>query len=317
MIDFFDKMRYWNQKRNPFWDRLFFYRGCNFLSQMLANLFLPLYFTVTKKKYFLKKSDKTSGRIIVSMTSFPARISKVHMVVEAILRQTVKPDKIILYLTKSQVPDIEKLPEKLLEMRSRGLEIALCEEPIRSHTKYYEAFKNYPDDIVITVDDDILYRSDLIENLLEWHKKFPRSIIVNWAKKIISDEDGRSFYNHWPETDSEDIGKEMKKLLLFGVGGVLYPPRCMYKDWNNCQMMRDLCLTADDVWLSCMAILAETTFVYTGYEQNHLPVTIRNNETLISVNYERNQICVDNLNNHYFQQGVMPFTTSRIIEDAK
>ena len=277
------------------------------MSQLLANIFLPVYFRMTGKKYFLTPSEKTSGRIIVSLTSFPARLSKVYMVVEAILRQTVKPDKIVLYLTKSQVPDINALPKKLLEQQKRGLEIALCDEPIRSHTKYYEAFRNYPEDIVITVDDDILYRSNLIESLLKWHEKFPKSIIVNWAKKIKSDQDGRSFYNHWPETGIEDIGKEEQQLLLFGVGGVLYPPHCMYEDWNNCQMMRDLCLTADDVWLSCMAILAGTTFVYTGYVQNHLPVTIKNNETLISVNYERNQICVDNLNKYYQEKlGFMP-----------
>ena len=309
LIDFFDRMRYWKEPRRFWLSKIYFYRGMNFLSQVLANLVLPLYFTATRKHYVLKHDDEKKQRIIVSMTSFPVRLGKVHMAIESIFRQSVLPDKIILYLTKSQVGDIEGLPQALLSMRQRGLEIKLCQEPIRSHTKYYMAFRDYPDDIVITVDDDVIYRSDLIETLLKFHNVYPNSIIVNWAKKIVSDSTGKSYYNQWPETVEEDIGKEAPKYLLFGVGGVLYPPRCMYEDCLNCDMIQKLSLTADDVWLSAMAILKGTTFVYTGYIQHHLPIVIKNNETLISANYVRNQICVESINTYYWKKKtVAPLT---------
>lgn len=300
MIDFFDKLRFWGAKRNKFLSSLYFYQIMNKSSEILANLILPIYFSVTKRKYTLVgKVAKNKKRIIVSLTTFPARLPKVWMVIEAMLRQTCKPDKIVLYLTKSQVPDIEKLPKQLLEQRQRGLEIVLCEEEIRSHTKYFGAFRDYPDDIIITVDDDILYKKDLIETLIKYHKKFPHSIITNWAKKIQHAPGEKSLYSCWPETGADDIGIEHSHYSIFGVGGMLYPPHCMYKDCLNSKMIQELCLTADDIWLSCMAILNKTKFVFTGYKQNHLPVTIHNNTTLLSVNYERNQICVDNLNHYY------------------
>lgn len=303
MIDFFDRIRFWGGKRNLLLERIYFYRFMNRGSQILANLALPVWFLLTRNKYHLKTHRKTGEKIIVSLTSFPARISKVWLVVEAILRQTYPPDKIVLYLTKSQIPDLTKLPDRLLEQLKRGLEIRFCEEEIRSHTKYYGAFRDFPDDIVITVDDDILYRSDLIENLMMWHERFPRAIITNWAKKIQLDKDGRSLYRHWPEVGSEDIGVEGFNYSIFGVGGVLYPPRCMYKDYLNCRLMRELCLTADDIWLSCMAILKKTAFVYTGYRQNHLPVSFHNNPTLLSINQSANQVCVDKMNDYYYRQG--------------
>lgn len=59
-------------------------------------------------------------RIIVSLTSYPARISVVFQVLERMLVQTLRPDKVILWLAKEQFPNREAdLPDELL---------ALCEE---------------------------------------------------------------------------------------------------------------------------------------------------------------------------------------------
>ena len=43
-----------------------------------------------------------------------------------------------------------------LDQQKRGLTIRFCED-LKAHKKYYYAFKEYPDDIVITVDDDVIY----------------------------------------------------------------------------------------------------------------------------------------------------------------
>ncbi len=307
MINFFDNLRFWGSKRNSFLAGIRFYQFMNHASFLLANMTLPVYFRLTGDKYRLEPSPKTSGRVIVSLTSFPARIGNVHLVIESLLRQTRKPDKIILCLTKSQIPEIGKLPSRLLELQKRGLEIVLCDAAIRSHTKYHHAFRHYPEDNVITVDDDIIYRTDLIENLLAWHVRFPHSIIANWVKKIRNCDDMHSYYCQWPEADGRDAGIEAADDMIFGVGGVLYPPHCMYKDCLDIDLIKSLCLTADDVWLSCMGILAGTTFVFTGYKQGHLPVRIRNNVTLLAQNRTANQIQVDRVNDYYAERlGIRP-----------
>ena len=307
-IDFFDNIRFWGTARNKILEKIGYYRGRNFIGQLLGNLLLPFFFRFTRKSCKLECKKDKCPRIIVSMTSFPARISRVWLAIESIFRQKVKPDKILLCLTKSQISDISVLPKELQEMRDRGLEIIFCEEEIRSHTKYWSAFSKYPNDIIITVDDDIIYRSDLIENLINYHKRFPEAIIVNWAKKISLNSEGKSVYNCWPEAQTQDIGVEKPNYSLFGVAGVLYPPHSVYEDCLNPKLIRELSLTADDIWLSAQAILKGTHFVFTGYKQNHLPVSIKNNETLLSVNTTRNQEQVENINNYYDEKlGIRPF----------
>lgn len=307
LIDFFDNCRFWNNKRNRLLQKVKFYGIINWIVAGIANFILPIYFKATQNKsqYTLPSTpdEKKEGkRVIVSLTSYPTRIPDLWKVIETILRQTIKPDKIVLYLTKSQVGSIDKLPSSLLKLQQRGLEIQLLEEEIRSHTKYFGAFKQFSGDIVITVDDDLFYRTDLIETLLKWHYKYPNAIIANWVKEILPTTDK---YKEWPDGT---VPKLSNRFLLLGVSGVLYPPFCMYKDVFNVQMIKNLCLTADDVWLSCMALLQKTPILFTGYKFAHTPVLIKNNTTLISVNSNRNQIQIDNLNKYYQDKiGIRPF----------
>src|SRR5699024_9292150 len=114
------------------------------------------------------------NRIIVSFTSFPARMHKIWMVVESIRRQSLKPDKIILWLSKKQFKgDLNDLPKNLLLQMEDGLQIEFVDEDLRSHKKYYYAFERYADYRIILIDDDILYSSETIKCLFNAHKKYP------------------------------------------------------------------------------------------------------------------------------------------------
>ncbi len=303
LIDFFDNIRHWGEKRNFFLSKIYFYPICNRITDTLANLILPIYFKVTTRniKNSLKHTNTLNKQenIIVSLTSFPVRIPKLWIVVESILRQTIKPDRIILYL---QVNSKDELPNRLLNMQERGVEIIICDTTLRSHNKYWHAFKNYPNDCIITIDDDIIYRSDFIENLLNLHFKYPNSIITNWSKEIKKET---PYYLEWPDAKPN---RQTKALLPIGVAGVLYPSHCMHKDVLNKQLIQELCLTADDIWLTCMALLNGTNKIQSQYKQHYLPVRIKNNTTLLAVNRERNQICIDNLNKYYRKKlGISPF----------
>ncbi len=304
LINFFDNRRFWGGKRNKFLSKIYLYPICNRITDILANVILPIYFNCTKKnpRYSLKANNGRKDKIIVSLTSFPPRLPKLHLVIECILRQSIKPDEIILYLTEEQVGSIDNLPRKLLDLRERGLQIKLCPDKIRSHTKYFYAIKENPNDIVITVDDDLFYRTDLIESHLAAHKKHPNAIIANWVKEILPTTDK---YNEWPDGTEPKLSN---RFLLLGVSSVLYPPKSLHEEVFNKNAIIEQCLTADDVWLSCMALLKETPIYFTKYKYNHLPIRIKNNETLLSINRERNQVCVDNLNKYYDKKlGVRPF----------
>lgn len=294
-VDYFDKYRFWGTNRNPLLNKLKYYAAVNHIVSIAANFFLPLCFLLTKrnKKYALSSSIHGGKQVVVSLTSFPNRIPTLHLVIECLMRQRVKPDKIVLYLTKSQVPSIDSLPSSMQDLRKRGLEIQLCPDEIRPHTKYFYAMQQFPEDIVITVDDDLFYRTDLIESLLKNHRAHPNAIIANWTKEIIP---RKKKYTEWPDNH---VPHENKSQLLLGVSGVLYPPHSLDEDVFDVDKIKNLSLTADDVWLTAMARKKGTPIYFTGYEYNHLPILIRNNETLISGNYIRNQQWIDKIAEAY------------------
>lgn len=300
-VNFLDNLRFWGGKRNRVLQKLKFYGLWNKFIEIIANLYLPIYFNLTKNKKHnaLTATNNTNPKVVVSLTSFPKRLPTLHRVIETILRQSVKPDKIILYLTASQVPDIEALPKKLLDQRKRGLEIVLCPDEIRSHTKYYYAFRSFPEATVITVDDDLYYKSDLIETHLKNAAANPGCVVANWVKEIVP---GTDKYNEWPDAEL-GVPKKSKNMLILGVSSVLYPPHSVHPDVFNVENIKKLTLTADDVWLSAMILKQGTPVYFSGYDYRHLPVRISNNETLISGNYIRNQQCVDAINKYYFANG--------------
>lgn len=296
LIDFFDNCRFWGGSRNRLLEKVRFYGLVNQMTSVIANIVLPIYFRLNSPP--VCQLEKRKQKVIVSLTSFPKRLPTLHLVIESLLRQTVMPDKIILYLTQSQVPDIAGLPKKLKNLQKRGLEIVLCPDEIRSHTKYFYAMQQYPDDVIITVDDDLFYRSDLIEKHLKNMEKYPGCVIANWVKEIIP---GKEKYTEWP--DKSGTPSRSKNYLILGVSSVLYPSHALHPDAFHVENIRKLSLTADDVWLTAMLLKQGTEIVFSGYKYNHLPVHIWNNETLISGNYVRNQICIDEINKHYQERG--------------
>lgn len=134
---------------------------------------------VVSLKIFLKKR-KEKKRIIISLTSYPKRIGDVWITIETLLRQTVKPDMIILWLADTQFNGIESLPKKLIDLQKSGLTIRFCKD-LKSHKKYFYTMQEYPEDLIILVDDDMFYPYDMIEKLLKLHYEYPQDICTMTA----------------------------------------------------------------------------------------------------------------------------------------
>lgn len=199
--------------------------------------------------------------IIVSLTTIKKRIAIVHNVIIAILNQTVKVDKIILYLGEHDYPNKEMdLPKKLLNLIGDKFEICWRED-IGPHTKYFYALKEYNESIVITVDDDINYPINLVEDLLNSYIKYPYAISARRVHLIKFDKKGKILpYRQWKGSYS---GIDEVSLALFatGVGGVLYPPNCMHIELFNVEAIKRLCFKADDLWLKIMQVMNNTPVV--------------------------------------------------------
>ena len=287
MVDSFDFLyTYFNRVSNKKLRNLInsFFR---FLIRKSANFFIPFYYSCSSKKAYNLNNQDDNSKVIVSLTSYPARINKVSLVIESILRQSRKPDFIFLWLSKKEFNSLDKLPLSLLKQRARGLVINLVDENIRSHKKYFFAFKSYSDHVIITIDDDIFYRSKMIEDLLKYHKKYPSSIISQYSTKIELVNQVLSEYKAWKRIDYETGPNNYS---FFGTGGgTLFPPGIHFNELLDKDLFMQLCPTADDIWLNASFRYSNISVVVTKYFSSFLPVLIRNNNTLDSINNGNNQ----------------------------
>lgn len=302
VVDYFDHIYTSIVSRNAFLEKIRFYSALRFITRILANMILPLYFYCTRnnKAYSLCPTQQKSNRLIVSLTTFPARINRLHLVIETLLRQTHKPDMIILWLSKEQFPSLDMLPKSLLAQQSRGLQIELCEGDIRSHKKYYYTLQQYPEDILITADDDIFYPSYAIRSLLEKAQQYPQAIIANYTHRMRYADNRLSPYMQWDINIKEE---STDNNLFFGSGGgTLFPPHSLYADVTNLSIALSCCPKADDVWLNAMARLQQTPIIHTSFHSIFLPVINRQQNALSTENMNTgNDVQIENTRKFYIE----------------
>lgn len=256
----------------PFWVMTPFRRAV----RGLANIVLPKYLS---RPY--KQKARVEKDLIVSLTSFPARIDKVWQVVECLKRQTVLPEKIILWLSKDQFPNGEGISVSLRKQEDKLFEIRLVEGDIRSHKKYLYAIQEFPEKNFITCDDDVYYETDMIERLVNTSLRFPHCIVVNNAHTIRHDSNGNLLpYLQWSPATHQ---YESKDLLQVGIGGVLYPPHCLNQLVERIEVFKNVAPLADDIWLNSMARLNKTPIVKAPSNVLKLPIE-SDSPTLSSVN---------------------------------
>ena len=121
--------------------------------------------------------------IIVSMTSWNKRITNVKYVVSSILQGTYKPDKIILNLSTDEFQDKHiPIDLKLLE-KYTIFEINWVKENTKAFKKIIPTMELYPESIIISIDDDIIYPRLFIETILDSYKKQNTDIITLYRNK--------------------------------------------------------------------------------------------------------------------------------------
>lgn len=199
------------------------------------------------------RKSKRKPRIIVSLTSIPERIPEVQYTLYSLLNQELKPDKVMLWLSKDQFPNGEiDLPKEVLKLKQNGLSLRFSDD-YRSFTKIIPTLKSYPNDIIVTADDDIYYPSNWLKILYDTYKKNEDMIICQKARRISFDNEGNvDDYNSW-KTCQDFNGSYLN--FISGEGGVLYPPKSLHEDAVNEELFLDLCKYSDNLWLWAMAVL--------------------------------------------------------------
>lgn len=212
---------------------------------------------LTKMGKFDVLNELYKKNIIVSLTSYPARINAVSETIKSILTQSFIPSKIVLWLADEQFPMKEKdLPTELLSLKDKGLSIEWCED-IRSYKKLIPSLIRYANKIIVTADDDVIYDKNWLSQLVMTHIEFPNDIICHRAHKIVFDDsENFSSYKSWEKEFKSNHSSS--EYLFTGVGGVLYPVGSLYQDTIDKNLFLNICPHGDDLWFWAMSVLQGT-----------------------------------------------------------
>ena len=95
--------------------------------------------------------EREQADVVVSLTSYGRRVKEgiVCYSIYSILRQTLQPKRIILWLAEDEWTE-DTLPKKVAELKQYGVEIRFCEN-MRSYKKLLPTLQLLPDEDIITV----------------------------------------------------------------------------------------------------------------------------------------------------------------------
>ena len=152
-------------------------------------------------------------------------------------------------MAKEEFPRRENdLPRELLALRSERFEIRWTKN-IRSYKKLIPALKDFPDETIITFDDDLFFHPELIERLLIGYEKNPALIQCHRITNISFDAAGNVHTSHIPYSEPTYLNK------LSGGAACLYPPHSLHEDVLREEKFMTLAPTSDDIWFWLMGVL--------------------------------------------------------------
>ena len=288
----------------------------NILSKILKSrlhlrfVFNPLirYNSNLMSKYVGINPVKRDVPIIVSLTSYEARFKDLEISLYSLLNQSLKPDRIILWLS-DEIESLNDLPYEITKYIKNGLEIRFVKD-IGSYTKAIYAFKEYSEAIIVTADDDIYYPKKWLERLYHSYIAHPKDIQVHRAHRVRLKDRKILPYEKWEKHVQEESARFDN--FLTGVGGVLYPPNCFLSEVFRNDIFLKYAPTADDIWFWFMALIYNRRI---RVVQNHIKTLsctnllrqiLPNRKTLYSINSTgRNDEQIENLMKFY-QNNILP-----------
>lgn len=182
-------------------------------------------------------------RLVVSLTTIPARIHDLRPTLLSLIEQTRPPDRIILALPHRSRRDGQPYPIPV--DLPAGVSILRCDD-LGPATKLLPALRAEPEALVVALDDDVIYPRDYLETLLAVHRQHPRAALGWRGWRIEADVPPRRFRHIWASA----VKAPQPVDILLGWGGYLIPPGSLdnavfeYEGWPEAMRW------VDDVWVS-------------------------------------------------------------------
>lgn len=201
----------------------------------------------------LCEPEDDTPKVIVSLTSYGNRLNNVHIALESILRQKAQPNNIILWVADD---DFMRITWRVKKQCRRGVEVRRCPD-IGPHKKYFYVMQENPSALVVTADDDLIYRRSWLGELLDSYKRAPSAVHCHRAKAITMKAGKLAPYDTWSQALAYWNG-DSRCIFPTSGGGVLFPPGALDERAFDLEALMRCCPRADDVWVKAMLLLKST-----------------------------------------------------------
>lgn len=184
-------------------------------------------------------------KVIVSMATIPCRMERLKENIPSFKNQTYPFDMLVINVLDNLTEDDYAFYEELKTIDER-IVINKVEEKWRSCNKLLPTLKRYPDEIIITVDDDIYYPNECISTLMEQYKLTPECIIAQEVSPLALQRNN-SYISYHMCLDVKLMQKEWGKYLS---GCCLFPPHVFDNTdlFDYDKMMELTGGTHDELW---------------------------------------------------------------------
>lgn len=165
-------------------------------------------------------------KIVISLTSIPPRFNKLPAIVESLGKQMCHEIWVNIPRRYKRFPDWDG---QVPEFTNSKVKLNRDCEDWGPGTKFIGPALASDADLIVYVDDDTVYDSRLVLNLLKWHKTDPESA---WGMSGFNFEN--YFNGHYPRVHGEPID------VLEGYGGVVVKAEWVRKCFNEFKELLDV-----------------------------------------------------------------------------
>lgn len=196
------------------------------------------------------RSVTGNAAVAVSMTTHGSRLQTVHTAIQSIVSGRVRPKRFVLWLNRD--PLSQTLTPQLKRLQKRGLEVRYVAN-FGPHTKYFPYVNQFCSDELpmVIADDDVIYSSNWLADLLAAHRLAPQLVHCHLAREIAFDAGNLAPYVRW--TYAASTNPSFRHFAL-GFAGVIYPAPFLQVLRASGDDFMSKCPNADDVWLHVCAV---------------------------------------------------------------
>ncbi|EOZ5676341.1 hypothetical protein ACQSMR_003145 [Morganella morganii] len=240
--------------------------------------------------YQLKNATTSSqSSYVISLTSYHKRLKTLHITCESLLRQSLPPKSIYVWLSEEDIKKLGGIPKKMRTLESRGIVIKVKSENIYSYKKlsYFNEINISNITHILTADDDIIYPKYWAEKLIE--KSNNDNCVSCFRGHNVEIINNYFDYNKFINNNTSE-NNPVFNLIPTGCSGIAYPINSLDNIILNKDLFLSLAPKADDLWYKAATLKKQYKCARVEKENIHFPIILSSiKDSLYSKNVFNNE----------------------------